>query len=188
MDKTQELNAYISNMKIKKTLFGGYDREDVYVKIGKIVELFQESLDEMEKEKAKLEEGYEKRLEASELLIAELNKKIGGLTIEQKNAIQEKERMKDFYKEYCSNILQQYSDSLRTLSAEFTQVLDNVTNLQKNIVDADFFEKVESGVVDVEKIESTVNAEGIESSACAENIESVESIESVEDAKSTENN
>lgn len=181
MDKTQELNTYISNMKIKKTLFGGYDREDVYVKIGKIVELFQESLDEMEKEKAKLEEGYEKRLEASEMLIAELNKKIGGLTIEQKNAIQEKEKMKEFYKEYCSNILQQYSDSLRTLSAEFTQVLDNVTNLQKNIVDADFFEKVESGIVDVEKIESTVSAGSLES------IECVESVEAVEDVKSTEN-
>lgn len=181
MDKTQELNTYISNMKIKKTLFGGYDREDVYVKIGKIVELFQQSLDEMEKEKAKLEEGYEKRLEASEMLIAELNKKIGGLTIEQKNAIQEKEKMKEFYKEYCSNILQQYSDSLRTLSAEFTQVLDNVTNLQKNIVDADFFEKVESGIVDVEKIESTVSAGNVES------IECVESVESVEDVKSTEN-
>ena len=72
----------------------------------------------------------------------ELNKKLGNLAAEQKNVIEEKEKMKEVYKEYCANILQQYSNSLRTLSAEFTQILDNVTNLQKDIVDEDLFEKL----------------------------------------------
>ena len=49
MDKLQEINTYITEMKIKKTLFGGYDREDVYVKIGNIVEMFQKNLEEIQK-------------------------------------------------------------------------------------------------------------------------------------------
>ena len=146
MDNLQEINTYITEMKIKKTFFGGYDREDVYVKIGNIVEMFQRNIEEMQKKEKELEEGYEKRLQASEMLIAELIKKIGSLTAEQKGAIHEKERMKEVYKQYCSNILQQYSDSLRTLSAEFTQILDNVTNLQKNIVDVDIFEQFDSEI------------------------------------------
>lgn len=146
MDKIQEINAYISEMKIKKTIFGGYDREDVYVKIGAIVEMFRKCVEDMQKKEKELEEGYEKRIQASEMLIAELNKKIGSLTADQRSVIQEKERMKEVYKDYCSNILQQYSDSLRTLSAEFTQILDNVTNLQKNIVDADIFEKFDAEI------------------------------------------
>ena len=146
MDELQDINTYISEMKIKKTFFGGYDREDVYVKIGNIAEMFQRNVEEMQKKEKELEEGYEKRLQASEMLIAELNKKIGSLTAEQKGALQEQERMKEVYKQYCSNILQQYSDSLRTLSAEFTQILDNVTNLQKNIVDVDIFEQFDSEI------------------------------------------
>ncbi len=146
MDELQDINTYISEMKIKKTFFGGYDREDVYVKIGNIAEMFQRNVEEMQKKEKELEEGYEKRLQASEMLIAELNKKIGSLTAEQKGALQEQERMKEVYKQYCSNILQQYSDSLRTLSAEFTQILDNVTNLQKNIVDVDIFDQFDSEI------------------------------------------
>ena len=146
MDELQDINTYISEMKIKKTFFGGYDREDVYVKIGNIAEMFQRNVEEMQKKEKEREEGYEKRLQASEMLIAELNKKIGSLTAEQKGALQEQERMKEVYKQYCSNILQQYSDSLRTLSAEFTQILDNVTNLQKNIVDVDIFDQFDSEI------------------------------------------
>lgn len=150
MDKLQEINTYITEMKIKKTLFGGYDREDVYVKIGNIVEMFQKNLEEIQKKEEELVDSYEKRLHASDLLVAELNKKIGSLTAEQKGAVQEKERLKEAYKDYCSNILQQYSDSLRTLSAEFTQILENVTNLQKNIIDTDIFERLDTEL-EVEK-------------------------------------
>ena len=146
MDRLQEINEYINDMKIKKTLFGGYDREDVYKKIGAIVELFQKFTEEQQEKEKELIEGYEKRLQASEMLNTELNKKLGSLAAEQKNVIQEKEKMREVYKDYCANILQQYSDSLRTLSAEFTQILDNVTNLQKNIVDADMFEKIGAGI------------------------------------------
>ena len=142
MDRLQEINEYINDMKIKKAFFGGYDKEDVYKKIGVIVDLFRKFTEEQQEKEKELIEGYEKRLQASDMLNMELNKKLGNLAAEQKNVIEEKEKMKEVYKEYCANILQQYSNSLRVLSAEFTQILDNVTNLQKDIVDEDLFEKL----------------------------------------------
>lgn len=146
MDNLQEINHYISNMKIKKTLFGGYDREDVYVKLGVIVEMFQKCMDEYEEKEKALIEDYERRMSASDLLIGELNKKITSLSANQRDAEEEKAKLKEAYKEYCSNILQRYSDSLRTLSSEFAQIIDNVTNLQKNIINEDIFEKVEASI------------------------------------------
>lgn len=146
MDNLQEINNYISNMKIKKTLFGGYDREDVYVKLGVIVEKFQKCMDEYEEKEKALIEDYERRMSASDLLIGELNKKITSLSANQRDAEEEKAKLKEAYKEYCSNILQRYSDSLRTLSSEFAQIIDNVTNLQKNIINEDIFEKVEASI------------------------------------------
>ena len=137
-----KINEYINDMKIKKAFFGGYDKEDVYKKIGVIVDLFRKFTEEQQEKEKELIEGYEKRLQASDMLNMELNKKLGSLAAEQKNVIEEKEKMKEVYKEYCANILQQYSNSLRALSAEFTQILDNVTNLQKDIVDEDLFEKL----------------------------------------------
>ena len=142
MDRLQEINEYINDMKIKKAFFGGYDKEDVYKKIGVIVDLFRKFTEEQQEKQKELIEGYEKRLQASDMLNMELNKKLGSLAAEQKNVIEEKEKMKEVYKEYCAKILQQYSNSLRALSAEFTQILDNVTNLQKDIVDEDLFEKL----------------------------------------------
>ena len=142
MDRLQEINEYINDMKIKKAFFGGYDKEDVYKKIGVIVDLFRKFTEEQQEKEKELIEGYEKRLQASDMLNMELNKKLGNLDAEQNNVIEEKEKMKEVYKEYCANILQQYSNSLRTLSAEFTQILDNVTNLQKDIADEDLFEKL----------------------------------------------
>ena len=142
MDRLQEINEYINDMKIKKAFFGGYDKEDVYKKIGVIVDLFRKFTEEQQEKQKELIEGYEKRLQASDMLNMELNKKLGSLAAEQKNVIEEKEKMKEVYKEYCANILQQYSNSLRALSAEFTQILDKVTNLQKDIVDEDLFEKL----------------------------------------------
>ena len=87
MDRLQEINEYINDMKIKKTFFGGYDREDVYKKISSIVELFQKYTEEQQAKEKELIEGYEKRLQASDMLNTELNKKLGSLAAEQKNVI-----------------------------------------------------------------------------------------------------
>lgn len=143
MEKLQEISNYVGNMKIKKTFFGGYDREDVIIKMQEIVNMFQEYvMEEQEKQKEVIAD-YELRIQTSQLLVAELNKKIANLSAQQQNAESEKEQMKSAYKEYCSNILQQYSDSMKTLSAEFTQIMDNITRLQQNLIEGDALEAIE---------------------------------------------
>lgn len=154
MDKLQEINEYTRNIKIKKCFFGGYDKEDVYDKLTELTEMFKACVTELqEKEKAQIE-SYEQRIHSAEMLIAELNKKIGALSAEQRTADLEKEKMKSAYKEYCTNILHQYSDSLCKLSTEFTQILGNISDLQKNI------EQIENiGLFEVEAEETPMISE-----------------------------
>lgn len=146
MEKLQEISDFVDNLKIKKTFLGGYDREDVFVKMQELIVLFQKCLEEEQERQKEVIEDYERQLQTSKLLVKELNKKLGSLSVEQKNLEQENSKMKDVYKEYCSNILQQYSDSLRTLSNEFSQILDNITNLQQNIISAEMFEELEDKI------------------------------------------
>lgn len=146
MEKLQEISDFIDNLKIKKTFLGGYDREDVFVKMQELIVLFQKCLEEEQERQKEVIQDYERQLQTSKLLAKELNKKLGSLSVEQKNLEQENSKMKDVYKEYCSNILQQYSDSLRTLSNEFSQILDNITNLQQNIISAEMFDDLEDKI------------------------------------------
>lgn len=153
MDRMNEISNYVNNLKIKKTFFGGYDREDVYVKFQELTELFQKYIEEdKEKQKAQIEE-YELRLQTGQMLISELNKKLSVLAAEQRDIEQEKDKMKEVYREYCSNVLKQYSDSLRSLSAEFTQILDNITSLQQNILETEIFEGFET-VIEEKEVEA----------------------------------
>jgi len=150
MDKLQEISNYVGNMKIKKTFFGGYDREDVIVKMQEIVSLFQDCMTEEKEKQKEIIADYDLRIQASQALVNELNRKIAMLSEEQKNVQAEKEQMKSVYKEYCSNLLTQYSDSLKTLSTEFTQIMDNITKLQQNLLEGDILEAIEVNVVDEE--------------------------------------
>lgn len=217
MDKIQEIKEYINTMKIKKTIFGGYDREDVYSKLGIITEMYQKYIEEVRKSEESMRKEYAQRIRKSEEDIAKLQQRIGVLlnenqaivdaketaleekktaikardaAIEEKKAgedekellqqesrkqqeelakrqkqieelqeiqdhlEQEKISMKQSYKAYCSNVLQQYSESLRTLSTEFSQILENVTNLQKAVVEAeamDIFEVAEEETKAIEE-------------------------------------
>lgn len=146
MEDLKEISDFFENLKIKKTFFGGYDREDVFVKMQELVGLFQKCLEEEQERQKEVIKDYERQLQTSKMLVNELNKKLGNLSVEQKNLEQENLKMKEVYKEYCSNILQQYSDSLRTLSSEFSQILDNITNLQQNIINAEMFEGLEDNL------------------------------------------
>ena len=94
--------------------------------------------EQQEKQKAQLEE-CEVKIQTSKILINELNKKLSSLMLEQKNIEREKEKMQGAYKAYCSGILKQYSESLCSLSTEFSQILDNITVLQKNMAETDMF-------------------------------------------------
>lgn len=143
MDKLREISSYLDGLKIRKTLFGGYDKTDVEMKFGELLVLFKKCLEEEQSQQKKQIDEYETRLQTSQILINEMNKKLCSLMEEQKNAEKEKEKMKGAYKEYCSNILQQYSDSLRALSTEFSQILDNISNLQQNMIALDIFDEME---------------------------------------------
>lgn len=171
MAKFEKVINYINNVKIKKTFFGGYDREDVYVKMNEIVDIFKEYMKdeqddqeaqrkeiekELEKQKQQMEE-YKMQLCGARALVEELNEKLSFLEVEKENAEKEKDKMKLIYKEYCSNILHQYSDSLHTLSSEFASALDNIAKLQQSIVDMEKMGNLEELDLDIEAIEEKEN-------------------------------
>lgn len=173
MARFEKVINYINNVKIKKTIFGGYDREDVYMKMNEIVDIFKEYMkdereeqeaqrkeieEELREQKRKIEE-YKIQLQSSQALIEELNKKLSTLAVEKMNTEKEKEKMKEVYKGYCANIMQQYSDSLHTLSSEFANALDNIAKLQQSIVDMEKFENLEELELGIEAVEEKENFE-----------------------------
>ena len=82
--------------------------------------------------------------------------------LEQKNIERKKEKMQDAYKDYCSNILKQYSESLCALSTEFSKILDNITVLQKDMAQPDIFDKIEIHVEEEEPISIECTEKDIE--------------------------
>ena len=144
MDKLQEVNDYIEKMKMKKVIFGGYDKDDVYMKINNIIDLFQKCVDKYEEEEKSIIRDYESRMKEQDALISELKRKLETAEKEQKKTFAEKEKIKSAYKEYCSTILTEYSNSLRSLSLEFTQVLENVARLQKGLKENAIFNQIEA--------------------------------------------
>ena len=104
MARFEKVINYINNVKIKKTIFGGYDREDVYMKMNEIVDIFKEYMkdereeqeaqrkeieEELREQKRKIEE-YKIQLQSSQALIEELNKKLSTLAVEKMNTEKEK--------------------------------------------------------------------------------------------------
>ncbi len=173
MDKLSEVTEYVEHIKMKKTLVGGYDKKDVSQKIAAILELFKKCTDKYEAEEAALIADYEKRMEGhaaknAELRaeILDLNKEVQELKeelselskgiqdLKEKHADEismaekEKEKLKTAYKECCSSILTEYSESIRSLSVEFTHVLENVARLQRGLKENVIFEQL--GVADEE--------------------------------------
>lgn len=143
MSSMQEITEFVENIQIKKTFLGGYDRRDVELKIDTLCAMFEKVLkDEREKHQTELNE-CESTIQTSKMLVTEMNKKLVAMTEEQS-------KMKGVYKEYCSNILKQYSESLRTLSTEFTQILENITSLQNNMIELEVFDEIELAIEDKE--------------------------------------
>ena len=143
-------------------MLGGYDREDVYMKMNELVEVFKEYVKEelesqnnqreqieaeLQRQKSEIET-YKQKLQESQSLVVDLNMKLNELTAEQATTLCEMEEQKNTYKKYCSNILEQYSGSLRTLSTEFSKILENISLLQQNIVELDNIENIEIPIID----------------------------------------
>lgn len=146
-DKLQELKERIEQMRLKKVMFGGYDKKDVQTKFEMALAMFQKCMkDQEDKEKAMiiayekqieemkaLQEEIEEKKKISDSLIIDLNKNISELTEENEMMVQEQHKIKESYKAYCSEIIKQYSESLRSLSGEFSRILENVSSLQREI-------------------------------------------------------
>ena len=157
MESLEKIRSYINGIKIRKAIIGGYDREDVYIKMNELVEVFKgyvkDELEDQELQKRKIEmklqqqveevEKYKEQLQESQKTITELHEKLDAIAGKQIETEKEMEELRDTYKKYCTNILDQYSGSLRTLSTEFTKILENITLLQQNLVELDSIENLQ---------------------------------------------
>lgn len=158
MDKVQEIKKYVEMMKLKKVLFGGYDKEDVSKHVGHIIDMVQQYSEDCKRNEEEIIAKYQIRLEAMEMTIQALSMKLEHAVAEKDEAINEKEHLKGVYQEYCSKLLEKYSDSLKTLSGEFSKVIDNITTLQRDMLEADVagmfgIEEIVEVVVDGERDE-----------------------------------
>ena len=165
MESLDKIRSYINKMTIRKAIIGGYDREDVYIKMNGLVDVFRDyvkdELEDKELQRRKIEMQfqqqkeeiveYKQKLQESESTIAQLQQKLDEFAKVQVETEHEMEEMKDTYKKYCSNILDQYSGSLRTLSTEFSKILENISMLQQNIIELDSIETLEIPVDSIEE-------------------------------------
>ena len=123
-------------MEFKKVLFGGYDKKEVQKAIDMLKKEYEEKMTSMQKE-------FETKVEAMQAdfdkMQNDLKEDIHSLTCENESLVIKQQEMRVAYKEYCETTLQQYANSLRSLSNEFSQILDNVVNLQKEIGSKDIF-------------------------------------------------
>lgn len=128
-------------MEFRKVLFGGYDKKEVQMALEMLKKEYEAKMLSMKKEFEEKTESMQKEFDTKfeelqadyEKMQKDLSEDIHSLTSENEALILKQGRMKVAYKEYCENTLQQYANSLRALSNEFSQVLDNVVNLQKEI-------------------------------------------------------
>ena len=127
--KLQELREHMDQMKIKKTLFGGYNKEDVQLKFDMVYAMVEKAVKEQEKKEKALIADFEKRLQ----------------DLAEEKAMIEKEQveMKSAYKTYCENMLDEYKVALRALSGEFSKILDDVSKIQKELESDTIFESLE---------------------------------------------
>ena len=139
----EDLKRFKDNLQFKKVFLGGYDKRDV---LEKVDALYQMAGRNMSEQKAK-EDVLLATIEKQEKEIKELEEK--------------QVKMREAYKEYCETILQQYGTSLRSLSNEFTRILDDVVNLQKEIVSIDVYAGLDKALEVKETLELPVDEEDV---------------------------
>lgn len=148
MSKLQELKEYMSQMKLKKVLLGGYSKEDVQLKIDMMYAMFEKVMKDQEAKEAEL--------------IAQLEERLNKLVEEKMQMEEEKIEMRNSYKSCCENMLNEYKVSLKTLSGEFSRILDNVSNIQKMIDEESIFEGLEHAFIEMDQEVITKNEEAVE--------------------------
>lgn len=148
MSKLQELKEYMSQMKLKKVLLGGYSKEDVQLKIDMMYAMFEKVMKDQEAKEAEL--------------IAQLEERLNKLVEEKMQMEEEKIEMRNSYKSCCENMLNEYKVSLKTLSGEFSRILDNVSNIQKMIDEESIFEGLEHAFIEMDQEVITKNEKAVE--------------------------
>jgi uncharacterized protein YukE len=68
------------------------------------------------------------------------------LQSERERLVREQSDMKEAYRGYCKGLFKEYSESLCILSREFSRILENVSNIQKEIDEEKVFEGLEKAV------------------------------------------
>lgn len=64
--------------------------------------------------------------------------------LEENHQMSEKQaKLKEAYRAYCDEILKEYTDSLKSLSGEFSRIIGNVSNIQKGMDGDGIFERLE---------------------------------------------
>ena len=138
-------------MEFKKVLFGGYNKKEVQAFIDSMKKEYESKADTMKKEfeskVATMEKEFDEKIESMQAdydkMQKDLNEDIHSLTAENESLVVKQQEMRVAYKEYCETTLQQYANSLRSLSNEFSRVLDNVVNLQQEIGSKDIFSEMD---------------------------------------------
>lgn len=105
----------------------------------------------LENECFKLKDAYNKLFEVKNLLEQDqLKMKMAcDELLEENHQMAERQvKMKDAYRAYCGALLKEYSESLRSLSGEFSRILENVSNMQKEIDEESVFEGLERAIED----------------------------------------
>lgn len=120
-------------MEFRKVLFGGYDKKEVNMAIDMLKKEYEAKMNAMKND-------YEAKFDKMQ---KDLMEDIHSLTSENEALVVKQKEMRVAYKEYCETTLQQYANSLRSLSNEFSQILDNVVNLQKEIGSKDIFSEMD---------------------------------------------
>ena len=116
-------------MEFRKVIFGGYDKKEVQKALEMLKKEYEAKMNAMKND-------YEVKFDKMQ---KDLMEDIHSLTAENNTLIAKQQEMRVAYKEYCETTLQQYAASLRSLSNEFSHILDNVVNLQKEIGTKDIF-------------------------------------------------
>ena len=118
-NKMQEIREHMDQMKIKKALIGGYNKEDVQLKFDMLYAMFEKIVKEQEKEKKQLVADFERCLQE----------------LAEEKALIEKEQveMKSAYKTYCEKMLGEYKIALRSLSGEFSKILEDVSKIENEL-------------------------------------------------------
>ena len=120
-------------MEFRKVLFGGYDKKEVNMAIDMLKKEYEAKMNAMKND-------YEAKFDKMQ---KDLMEDIHSLISENEALVVKQKEMRVAYKEYCETTLQQYANSLRSLSNEFSQILDNVVNLQKEIGSKDIFSEMD---------------------------------------------